>query len=403
MGVNALATYELAIEGISEQLQANLKQDSEKQNGIEFIEYLRLKSRQVISAAIGCELFVVRKSPITVRKYCKGDEYTILPTFKRIFSTQRSMEHWRWKFEDNPFGSHKIALALDEKGKLAAQYATFPVPFYLSPAFCRDTSDASFPSNIIAMQVGDILTEPSFRNIGRGPTSVLARTTYYFYNKFCINQTPFNYGFLTGPHKKFGKLFLNYEYTTGIPYHVLNLRKMSRISSAFEKMSRIGYSVEKITSVGKEFDQFFKRVKDSYGILIRRNASWLKWRYLDCPDNMHHLFAVKRFNRLMGWGVFLDQGDNLIWGDALFGTKKSIAARILIEQTAARFFSNAKRVIGWFSPAPAWWGEVMYKIGFEIRPEPNRLTPAYAIFDHSFSIEMFEKGRYYTMGDSDLF
>ncbi|MCP4691004.1 MAG: hypothetical protein GY859_23340, partial [Desulfobacterales bacterium] len=139
------------------------------------------------------------------------------------------------------------------------------------------------------------------------------------------------------------------------------------------------------------------------GLLIRRDAAWLQWRYLDCPDDVHRIFAVRRWGRLMGWGVFARRGEMLAWGDALFDQGGKNAAPFLLARVLQRFPREIHHVAGWFSPTPAWWTGALLKCGFEITREPNDLTPACALFDDRFSMEWIERRRYYTMGDSDLF
>ncbi len=405
IGKEVIKTCDRIIHRISKNFQGiagALASDNASQGLQALADDFRLKKKGLETDEMGYEIFIIKKSPITVRSYIERDEDVILPAFRRIFSTQRSMEHWYWKFRDNSFGAYKIALAMNDDGRLAAQNAMHPVPFY-SAAHSSGGSPVHFPSNFIALQSVDTMTDPAFRGVGRGPTSVLSRVTIYFYNKFCIHQVPFTYGFLSGPHKKFGELFLQYQYTTGIPYHVLDLRKSSLKISFSEKIACIGYSLEKVTGVHEEFDLFFDRVRDDYGLLIRRNAAWLKWRYLDCPDNIHHVFAVRRFGRLMGWSVFSLRENTLVWGDALFDKRGKNAAPFLLDHVTRFFFPDAVRVIGWFSPTPAWWTSIMGRTGFEVTDEPDHLTPAYTIFDPGCSLELFERYRYYTMGDSDLF
>ncbi|MCD6223933.1 MAG: methyltransferase domain-containing protein, partial [Deltaproteobacteria bacterium] len=93
------------------------------------------KSQQEWYAAgrMGYELFMIRKDQVYIRAYQEGDEEQILPMFNRIFFQQRSLEHWRWKYRDNPFGSQKIVVAVDDEGTLAGHFAAFPVPYH-SPA-----------------------------------------------------------------------------------------------------------------------------------------------------------------------------------------------------------------------------------------------------------------------------
>ncbi|MEA2327502.1 MAG: hypothetical protein QOE68_2461, partial [Thermoanaerobaculia bacterium] len=105
----------------------------------------------------------------TVRAFRAGDEEQILQLFHRAFPhASRDLEHFRWEYQRNPYGNERIALTFDENGQLVAQYAGYPV------AMVDDGSD------FVANQIGDIMTDRSVRQVGRGLTSILARTAQHF-------------------------------------------------------------------------------------------------------------------------------------------------------------------------------------------------------------------------------
>ncbi len=359
-----------------------------------FLDGWRSQQEWYESGRLGYELFAARWDGVSIRPYREGDEEAILPMFERIFFTKRTPAHWRWKYRDNPFGSTRIVQAFADDGEMAAHFAAYPVPFY---------SSVGAPGSHVVFQGGDTMTNPKHRKIGRGATSVLARTVTYFNEKYCVGRVPFNYGYNTAIIRKFGERFLNYRYTPFIPYHTLDLT--GRRLSASDRLRRwmSGVSIDRVARVDEEYDLFFERVRDDYGALVERTSRYLQWRYLDCPDNAHHLFSVRRFGTLIGWSVFSERGEALIWGDALFDNRYGRAAAWMIDRVARRFFTGATRVEGWFSPVPAWWTRILAGMGFTGETEPNRLAPAFRIFDPAFSVELFERHNYYTMGDSDLF
>jgi hypothetical protein len=342
----------------------------------------------------GWRILVARKERIFVRAYMKSDETVILPMFRKVFKADRTLEHWYWKFRDNPFGAHKIAEAFTEDGALAAQYSGYPVPF---------SSSVGGREEFVSFQIGDIMTGPEVRNIGRGMSSVLSRVAVYFYNKFCINKVPFMYGFVAGNHKKFGERFLGYQYMSQVPYHVLDLTSYRQAHTGRIRRFLSGLSIKRETQITGEYDALFDQVCRDYGLLVTRRSGYLKWRYIDCPDNVHRVYGVRRFGKLIGWGVFSVRGDVLIWGDALFNKRYPEAAGFMLERIVKRDYPHVSKVEGWFSPLPGWWGDLLGDIGFQATGEPNGLVSGVRLFDSLFSIELVKGNLYYTMGDSDLF
>ena len=101
-----------------------------------------------------------------------------------------------------------------------------------------------------------------------------------------------------------GERFLGYRYISDIPYHVLDARAVHLRSPGLLKKFITGLSVERVTSVTEEYNLFFDRVCGDYGTLVKRKMAYLKWRYIDCPDKVHQMYAVKRFGKLTGRAVF---------------------------------------------------------------------------------------------------
>ena len=54
------------------------------------------------------------------RRYQPGDEHDLLALFNRTFSKQRSLEHWRWQFEHNPYAPPTMIVARRESDDLLA-------------------------------------------------------------------------------------------------------------------------------------------------------------------------------------------------------------------------------------------------------------------------------------------
>jgi SAM-dependent methyltransferase len=342
---------------------------------------------------MGYEIIVAKKDLYFIRPYADGDEEKILPMFNELFYTNRSIEHWDWKFRDNPYGSHKISEVFSEDGLLAAHYAGYPVPFF----------DATgTPSTFISFQIGDTMTRPGVRNIGLGKSGLLARAANYFYAKFC-EELPFIYGFNTGHIKKLGMRYLGYTYISPVPYWVKDLSKSLPKPPPFFRRLFSGFTVEEVTSVHGEWDDLFSRISPSYGLLVRRDAAYLKWRYLDCPDKVHRIFAFRKRGKLIGWSVFVRRENTLIWGDALFDSLYNGSLEQLLGVVVARYFPGVETIEGWFSSHPAWWSAILEKMGFVIVPEPNDLTPGFVIFGDKTLKERLENHLYYSWGDSDLF
>ncbi|MBW1791472.1 MAG: GNAT family N-acetyltransferase [Deltaproteobacteria bacterium] len=359
-----------------------------------FLNGWKKQKEWYLTNRMGYHIMAAAKDDIFMRSYNRGDEDNILQLFNQIFQKDRTNEHWCWKFKDNPFGNLKIAEAVTKEGDLTGQYCGYPVPFYSSVGEFKEFS---------SFQIGDTMTSLKARRSGFGKTGVLSRVTTYFYNKFCIDNVPFIYGFNTGKIRKLGERYLQYEYTSTVPYHVIDLRQKKIRAQSVVKRLLSGFAVEQVSEMTDEYDIFFERVCDDYGMLVKKTSLYLKWRYLDCPDTVHKMFAVRRFGKLVGWSVFSAIDGLLLWGDALFEKKYPAAVGFMLNYLVRHLFKGITRIEGWFAPVPVWWTQILQDMGFEAVDEPNALAPTFKIFDSQFSTDFFESNFYYTMGDSDLF
>lgn len=366
--------------------------------GVEAVEQVlaewRRRAEALRSGLEGYELWSCRRDEIRVRAYREGDEHRILPLFEGVFYQPRSLEHWAWKYRDHPLGGLRIAVATAPDGDLAAHFAAYPVRFRSTTP---DLADCD------SMQAGDTMTHPAYRRKGLGRSGLLSRLAHYYYDRFCIGRVPFIYGFNTGTIRTLGERYLGYEYlppleVASVPAAGLRRSLVRRVSDRLA-----GWTVGRLTTAGPEHDRFFEAAAPAYGFLVQRDAAWLRWRYLECPDAVHHLFEVRRRGELAGWAAFRRDGDTLRWGDAMFRRDRLEAVAVLLSSVLHTLGRTTERVSGWLAPHPPWWREHVLGLGFTLAPEPNGLAPVFKRFDSTLTVEVIGRSLYLTEGDSDLF
>ena len=324
------------------------------------------------------------------RPFRAGDEASILELFARAFPhAERGIEHFRWEYQQSPFGNERISLTFDDSGRLVAQYGGYPV---------RLADDGI---ELVAHQIGDIMTDRSVRHIGRGTTSILARTAQHFYDEFCRGQVGFNYGFTTAAHRELSVRFLGSDAVEPAPYRVRDLRRHPFAPISRRERWPRGWQLQLVTDPGVEFDRCFARVAPGYRFLVRRDAQYLRWRYLQCPDVPYFLVAIRKWRRLVGWSAFGVRGQRLAWGDALFDPSHPEAVETLLRHVAPGY--PVDQIDGWFPPRPSWFGDTLKALGFETAPDPQDLSLMCVPFDLPEAPARIRDRFYYTYGDSDLF
>ncbi len=355
------------------------------------------------AAPAGWKFLVARRDPFVVRSYRKGDEEAIRRLFRASFHLDRDLDHWRWKYAENPWGGPRISLAAAADDELAAHYGGYPIPVWRDPVGCDSvgrgpagTGDAHGRRTFLAFQIGDTMTDPSARDAGRGKAGLLARTVRHFFSVHRDGSFGFFYGFNTGPIQRFCRWFIGGSQDRPVRYLVRDLEPAPEWGSG-------GYRIERVETVGAAWDRLFQRAAPSYRFLVQRDARYLDWRYLRRPDARYVILAARRLGRLVGWSVFLRRGDAIALGDALFDRRHCQAAEpILATALAEPELAGARRIEAWFSGGPPRWDEQLAKLGFLTRPEPQGLGMI-ALSDTE--PEAFDRlgEMYTTMGDGDLF
>ena len=329
-----------------------------------------------------------RRDGYRIRGYRPGDEVAILDLFRDSFGEDLSLQRWRWRYLDNPRGGPRISLAFAADGELVCQYCAYLVRWRGLPA--------AVP--VVGHQVGDTMTRRGARGVGRGPTSILARTSRHFYLTHCNGRVAFNYGFNAGNITKFSTRYVGAHVVEDAPCRELpseaELGGRRRFGRRYE-LRRIAERSE----IGGEFDALFERVGERYGLLVERSAEYLRWRYMDCPDEGLELVAAYRRGRLAGWVAAKRLPDRVEWGDALIDPAERPALRSLV----AGIREPGLPLAGWFTERPAWWSRELDRLGFVRRPDPQGLVAIMVPFVCGDAVELVRAAGYYTKGDGDLF
>jgi hypothetical protein len=135
---------------------------------------------------------------------------------------------------------------------------------------------------------------------------------------------------------------------------------------------------------------------------VQRDARYLRWRYLACPDTpAYFVVAIRKRRKLVGWSAFRVVDDHLRWGDALFDPQHEDALEVLLRHVVPSYPVTV--VEGWYPPRPAWMSQAIEAMHFETRPEPQDLSVMCVPFTRPEAVARMRDALYYTWGDSDLF
>lgn len=324
-----------------------------------------------------------------IRPYRSGDETVILNLFQRVFGVTRSLEHWRWKFLDNPAGLY-VRVAETPSGELIGHYGTLPVLMKWGDR------------NLILTQIIDVMVEPGVRRGLKRPGLFAMLSECSIASIGSPGRASGGYGFPTPEHLRIGRRVSGY-----IGLHPVQTL-VKDLNSGREKGEQRAWLLvaDELLRFESELDSLWRRCRQELEVGIIRDARYMNWRYVECPDVTYRLLAVRRrlSGSLEGIAVL-----RLGWGgqpiaclvDWLVPAGAVGVAKMLLD-----YCENVARDAGmthlqaWFPPY-AWPHHLLFNDDY--RPAPTIYHFIALSTSPEVSIEWAKERWYYTMGDSDIY
>lgn len=234
----------------------------------------------------------------TIESVRRGDAEALNTLYNRVFGKQRPLEQFFWKFWANPSGA--------------------PIGFY-----ARSRADGSALSAAVAQRrkfraqgrdqeaalLCEVCSDPSARGGGRvlrGAMYSLGRSLYTEHGIRCIYG-----GQISDALIAVGKRWFAFQ--TVFVLKTLELRLAiapalhARLGAAGTMLGRIldpllrlawrragSIACEEVADFGPEFDALWVRYRDNYGICFARDASSLRWRWLENPTPGHRILLARQ-------------------------------------------------------------------------------------------------------------
>lgn len=333
-------------------------------------------------------------SEYDIRLYRPGDEAGILRSFNRVFGEvcgpgyqDRDMEFWRWQYQHNPQG-HRISLAVTEAGEIAAHYAG--VPYLMATAY----------GDTVFTHVVDSFALPEHR-AGLKRPGLFVETAYPWFDHCHEQGDAVMYGYPVKAAERVGKRYLHYDFFKVVDYLC---RDVDQAGGGMPG----GMQFETVTGLPVEVDELFARFASERSCLVRRDRSYLDWRYLQIPSHPYQVHLARRGGELVGLMVLRPQHElvpqvctiaDWIVPDVDPEVTEGLLARAA-EVARGEGRLALMTVFAVHSPEFA----VFVELGFEVRPSSLYLERlrGFRIHDQRFTAEWLAQNWWHTLGDSDL-
>ena len=335
------------------------------------------------------------EADLDIRFYRPGDEEQILRTFNMVFRevcgpsfADRTMAQWRWQYLDNPVGN-RISLAVAKDGTVVSQYAGVPL-----------RADTAFGEQIFVHCV-DSMTHPDWRKGLKRP-GIFVLTGWPFSAHSRKIGDALLYGFPVEMAERIGRKYLE--------YHFLRVIDFLARDAALEPLPLpAGFTVAKVKAVPADVDALYQRMRAGKQCLLRRDRSYLNWRYVQIPSHAdYELWEVRHGATLRAFLVLRPvhelAPDSCTIADFVVGADDHAALDALLHiATSQARQRDRKRTM---TVLPDWSPEAtaLRARGFATLPSANWLERrlVYLITGSPMTEPFLAERWWYTLGDSDL-
>lgn len=245
-----------------------------------------------------------------VRRYRPGDEVGLNELFKRTFGENRSLDCWRWKFDDAPWLKEKAITVKEADGKIIGQWANAPVRFKVGDDFC------------IFHHPVDNCVDPE--HWGKGIIKGLYNGMFARMRELGV---AIGLGFPNETYYQVGKAALGFEDLLSLPIFVrrtnfrlavekrTSLNFLSIIASRFSTIvwrlrlflkrpsATRNVRVQEVEELDEEFDLLWQSVAPSLSVCGVRDREYLEWRYRRNPFARFHILKCSDEQMMLGYAV----------------------------------------------------------------------------------------------------
>jgi len=248
-------------------------------------------------------------------------------------------------------------------------------------------------------QLIDNMSHPGHRQAVNGRKGLFTLTGESFFSVY--GQDPDSdifYGFPGHRHFKLGNLLLGY---LKLAKQLLYLEGESReIRKPFPCPAG---KLEVLESPGPELDEFWRRVSPHFRICVKRDFTFLKWRYFDHPSNRYRFYVWRDFRgRIRAYAVVLFRDRYATIVDLAAIPRGREVGRIMAALRKECRDQGVERIRAWISP-DNFLADQLVNSGLAPGQEPTGIILTGRILSSGRSIDRMERNIFCTMGDADLF
>ncbi|MEE2904380.1 MAG: GNAT family N-acetyltransferase [Myxococcota bacterium] len=227
---------------------------------------------------------------LNIRPYEPGDETQIVELFREVFETDTPIEHWRWKYNENPaHASNIISLAFDSNQKLIGHFAG-------QAHFLNVNGKTKKLINCV-----DGFVAPEHKN-----SFVFAAVNKAFREQ--LSQTAIKLSLTVAGDESLKYIMMLGTNLGQLERYVIDFENsydVTNFNSILASQQKGQDKLELKTSAHylDEFGSIWKTMASKEILSYRRDADYLKWRYDSNPSEQYEYLYLVRNNKVVAFLV----------------------------------------------------------------------------------------------------
>lgn len=322
--------------------------------------------------------FTGRKpTKLTIRSYEQGDENQILSLWREVFQMKRSLQHWLWKFKNNPYLNVQAALACTTLEKqIVSHYTVLPVKMNFNG------------ESVLAGQVVDLITHPDFWRQG-----LSLKTAQHCNKKLHQNNVSIVFSFFSKTSypghvkrleykaiKPLRQYWLRLNFFNGALTSVFNICYNLWLGSklvierfflkhwsnnlTFRLSSKIRFHQSK--TVPERYNELWNAIRPYDVLSLWKDSEYFQWRYDENPDNDFDYFYLVQGEEIIALSVVTSKiGGDVSICELLVKDKNVLNGRYLINRILSNYLGRHKK-IRFIGSDAGFFDEVFAKFRSEI-------------------------------------
>lgn len=259
------------------------------------------------------------KEDSIVRPYRQGDEEEIIQLLDTVFKgwphfdlNCSSLDHWKWKFEDNPLKMISIAIGEGNNRIIGC--------LHLTPRIIKIGSKC-----LLCFLSVDTAVHPDFRRMGAWNrmnelrqkilTEANANLVFAVSGNPILIRMAIKLGWIRFPrpiielvrirdfdlHLKM--MPTKYAWMKKYGYHLLKVMNTIRITLPRTPGLKHGFHIEEIKCFDDRIETFWNNIKDHYSFIHERSRKHLNWRYCDPRGGDYIVKLIEENGFIVGYIV----------------------------------------------------------------------------------------------------